>query len=106
MGCQVGVAANNGEAMNNKTETGGDRPGYIEVMGESFYIVQDFVSRVRLAADPVDLLIVPDVAHIGVMEFHRAEESIDAGRKAVASAQDAILQVAQSTQLKVSNPTN
>jgi NTE family protein len=45
----------------------------------------------RLAADPVDLLIAPDVAHIGVMEFHHVEEAIQAGRKAVTSAQDAIL---------------
>lgn len=40
------------------------------------------------------------------MEFHRAEEAIEAGRKAVTSAQDNILLLAQSTQLKASDPIN
>lgn len=71
----------------------GDRPGYIDVLGESFFIVQDFVSRVRLAADPVDVLITPDVAEIGVIEFHRAEEAIGAGRAAVEAARSALLEV-------------
>ncbi|MGI9382533.1 MAG: patatin-like phospholipase family protein [Methyloligellaceae bacterium] len=69
-----------------------DRPGYLEVVGESFFLVQDFVARVRLAADPVDVLIVPDVTHIGLMEFHRADEAIAAGREAVTSARDTILE--------------
>ncbi len=68
-----------------------ERPGYIEVLGESFFITQDFVSRVRLAADPVDVLIAPDVSDIGVFEFHRAEEAISAGRAAVDAAEAAIL---------------
>jgi len=105
-GLPQGLTAESSKTTKNETETERDRPGYIDVMGESFYIVQDFVSRVRLAADPVDLLIAPDVAHIGVMEFHRAEEAIEAGRKAVTSTQDAILRVAQSAQLKASDPIN
>jgi len=105
-GLPRGVTTDSSEAIINDLEAERDRPGYIEVMGESFFIVQDFVSRVRLAADPVDLLVAPDVAHIGVMEFHRAEEAIEAGRKAVTSAQDNILLLAQSTQLKASDPIN
>lgn len=98
-GLPRGLKANSSETMKSDAEFERDRPGYIEVMGESFFIVQDFISRVRLAADPVDLLLAPDVAHIGVMEFHRAEEAIEAGRKAVVSAQDTILRVVQSTHL-------
>lgn len=70
-----------------------DRPTYLNVVGESFFIVQDFIARVRLAADPVDLLIVPNVTQIGVMEFHRAQEAVEAGRVAVSEQKDAILQL-------------
>ncbi len=60
-----------------------DRPGYIDIIGDSFFLVQAFISRVRLAADPVDLLITPDISHIGLMDFHRGEECIAAGEAAV-----------------------
>jgi NTE family protein len=103
-GLPRGVTAESGKTNRDETKVERDRPGYVDVMGESFFIVQDFVSRVRLAADPVDLLIAPDVAHIGVMEFHRGEEAIEAGRKAVTSNQDAILRTAQTAQLKVADP--
>lgn len=66
------------------------RPGYIEIMGDSFFLVQAFISRVRLAADPVDVLITPDVANIGLMDFHRGQESIEAGRSAVLASADAL----------------
>lgn len=61
------------------------RPSYLEIVSQTFFIVQDFVSRVRLAADPVDILIAPDVTNIGWMEFHRAAEAIEAGEAAVAA---------------------
>jgi NTE family protein len=67
-----------------------NRPGYLEVVSQTFFIVQDFVSRIRLAADPVDVLIAPDVAEIGWLEFHRAEEAIAAGEAAVAESLRAI----------------
>ncbi len=78
---EVPIARNAPEGGALRTEP--DRPSYIDVIGESFFIVQDFISRVRLAADPVDILIVPSVGNIGVMEFHRAAEAIDAGQAAV-----------------------
>ncbi|MEL6978083.1 MAG: patatin-like phospholipase family protein [Pseudomonadota bacterium] len=66
------------------------RPGYFDVIGQSFFNVQNFVSRIRLAADPVDLLIVPDVEGLGIMDFHRGVEAIEAGRAAVAAVEDRI----------------
>ena len=44
---------------------------------------QDFIARVRMAADPVDILIAPRVSEIGLLDFHRGAEAIDAGRRAV-----------------------
>ena len=66
------------------------RPGYLEVVSQTFFIVQDFVSRIRLAADPVDVLIAPNVGKLGWLEFHRADEAIEAGEEAVAESLPAI----------------
>lgn len=90
-GLPRGVRPGRGQADEAAAQAEPDRPSYFEVVGESFFLVQDFVARVRLAADPVDFLIVPEVTQIGLMEFHRAEEAIAAGREAVATAQDSIL---------------
>ena len=73
------------------------RPSYTDVIAGSFFIVQDFVSRVRLAADPADVLLVPDVSDIGWMDFHRAKDAIDAGRQEVLNARSAIIDAAQLT---------
>jgi NTE family protein len=57
-------------------------PGISTVMVEAFNIIQDRISRSRLAGDPPDLLLVPKLSRIGHFEFHRASESIDAGFEA------------------------
>lgn len=64
------------------------RPTYFEVMSKSFFAVQDFVARVRMAADPVDAIVTPSVAHIGLLDFHRGAEAIAAGRHAVTKAEE------------------
>ena len=67
-----------------------NRPGYLEVVSQTFFVVQDFVSRIRLAADPVDVLIAPNVEQLGWLEFHRAAEAIAAGEAAVVESLPAI----------------
>jgi len=57
----------------------GDRPGIPGVMIESFNIIQDRISRSRLAGDPPDVLITPRVGSIGFLDFHRADEAIAIG---------------------------
>jgi NTE family protein len=52
------------------------------VILNAFSIFHDRVARARLMGDPPDLLISPDVAGIGVFEFHRAEELIAIGEAA------------------------
>jgi NTE family protein len=58
------------------------RPGISTVMVEAFNIIQDRISRSRLAGDPPDILLGPKLGRIGHFEFHRAGESIDAGYEA------------------------
>jgi NTE family protein len=63
-----------------------DQPSVFGVMVSSLNIVQDRLSRSRLAGDPPDVLIVPRIGHIGLMEFDRAEELIAEGEAAVERA--------------------
>ena len=71
-----------------------NRISYADVIGQSLLVTQDFISRVRLAADPVDVLIAPDVAHISMIDFHRGAEAIEAGRRATLAVKEKIMQAA------------
>ncbi|MBS9720635.1 patatin-like phospholipase family protein [Tianweitania sp. BSSL-BM11] len=55
------------------------RLGVTGVMVEAFNIIQDRLSRSRLAGDPPDLSLQPKLGHIGLSEFHRADEAIRIG---------------------------
>ena len=48
-------------------------------MVEAFNIIQDRISRARMAGDPPDLALLPAVGHIALTDFHRAAEAIDMG---------------------------
>jgi NTE family protein len=53
------------------------------VMSSSLEILQARVTRSRLAGDPPDLLIEPQLRDVGLLEFHRAQELSNSGREAV-----------------------
>ncbi|MGY8986059.1 MAG: patatin-like phospholipase family protein [Sphingomonadales bacterium] len=57
-------------------------PSLFANMVASLNIVQNRLSRSRLAGDPPDIQISPKCGHIGLMEFHRAEEMIKIGEAA------------------------
>lgn len=65
-------------------------PGIPTVMMEAFNIIQDRISRARLAGDPPDVMVGPKLAHIGLFEFHRAKEAIQLGREATERALEGI----------------
>ena len=75
-----------GELVVERDATPGRRPpiraarearlGITGVMVEAFNIIQDRISRARLAGDPPDLSLQPKLGHIGLSEFHRADEAI------------------------------
>jgi len=73
---------------------GGGRPGISSVMVDAFNIMQDRITRARLAGDPPDLLITPRIGQIGWFDFHRADELIvhgaRAAERAIASIQEVI----------------
>lgn len=62
------------------------RPSMFGVMISSLGIVQDRISRSRLAGEPPDVHITPRLGHIGLFEFDRADEIIAEGEAAVERA--------------------
>jgi NTE family protein len=69
---------------------GAGRPGISSVMADAFNIMQDRITRARLAGDPPDLLITPRVGQIGWFDFHRAADLIAFGTRAAERALEAI----------------
>jgi len=67
-----------------------NRPGISTVMVEAFNVMQDRITRARLAGDPPDVLISPRLGRIGVFEFHRAQEAIALGAEAAERALETV----------------
>jgi NTE family protein len=65
-------------------------PSILDVMGRSINIMELRISRSRLAGDPPDVLLMPRMPGIGLLDFHRAEEAMQAGRQAVERASPAL----------------
>ncbi len=61
-----------------------DEHSIFNVIAASLNIVQDRMTKQRLAGDPPDMLISPRLSQIGLLEFNRAAEAIDEGRQAMA----------------------
>lgn len=61
-------------------------PGLFEAMASSVNIMQERITRTRLAIEPADVVLRPDLAEFQLMDFHRAREAIDAGYAAVERA--------------------
>ena len=66
------------------------RPGLPTVMVEAFNVMQDRITRARLAGDPPDVLISPRLGGIGWFDFHRAAEAVEIGNEATTKSLDAV----------------
>jgi len=71
------------ESMMEKRErnTAAAEPGAFELFARSLDTVQETITRLKLAAEPPDLLITIPRNACAFYEFHRAEELIALGRK-------------------------
>ena len=67
-------------------------PNVANVMIDAFNIMQDRVTRSRLAGDPPDVLISPRMGKIGLFDFHRAKDAIAIGEQ---SAQRAVPEITE-----------
>lgn len=61
-------------------------PSLFGVMVSSLNIMQDRLTRSRLAGDPPDVHIKPEIGHIGLLEFEKADELIALGEEAAFKA--------------------
>ena len=59
-------------------------------MAGSIDIMQDRITRSRLAGEPPDVLIAPRLAHIGILEFDRAAEAVEIGHAAASMLRPSI----------------
>jgi NTE family protein len=60
--------------------------GYFEVLANSINIMQDHITRARLAGEPPHVMLAPRLRHISLMEFNRAKEAIAEGKLCVEQA--------------------
>jgi NTE family protein len=67
-------------------QQGSSTPGYFEVIANSINVMQDQITRTRLAGEPPHVMLVPRLRDIGLLEFNRANEAIAEGRACVEHA--------------------
>ncbi len=65
-------------------------PTLLESMSAALDIMQDRITRSRLAGDPPDVMISPRVGHVGVLEFDRADELVTIGKSSTLAMRPAI----------------
>lgn len=58
-------------------------PSMVEVLNASIDIMEVRISRSRMAGEPPDLVVAPRLAHFDLLDFHRAKEAIEEGKRAV-----------------------
>lgn len=61
----------------------GDDPGFFDVVASSINIMQDRITRSRMAGDPPEVTLVPLLEDFALMDFHRAKEAIEEGHSLV-----------------------
>ena len=59
-------------------------PSVLDVLASSIHVMQVRITRSRMAGDPPEAVIAPRLAHLELLDFHRAAEAIEAGRAAAA----------------------
>ncbi len=60
-----------------------EHPGYFEIVMGSISIMQDHITRSRMAGEPPDVMLSPQLNQIGLLELNRAHEAIEEGRRSV-----------------------
>src|SRR6185503_17758071 len=54
-------------------------PSLLGVIASSLDIMQVRITRSRMAGEPPDVIVAPRLAHIGLLDFDRADEAIREG---------------------------
>jgi NTE family protein len=75
-------------------ESSAGAPGLFDVVAGSINIMQHRITRSRMAGDPPDIVLTPRLAHIGLMEFDRAQEAITEGAASANRAAEGLQELA------------
>jgi NTE family protein len=67
-----------------------DVPGLYEVLASSINIMQDRITRSRMAGDPPEVILAPRLSKLGLMEFDEADMAIEEGLREVKRMQPAL----------------
>ena len=70
-------------------------PQYLDVIAASIDIMTDGIRRSKLAGDPPHVVLDAHLSKLSVLDFHRATEAIEEGRRIVRENADAIAQCAK-----------
>jgi NTE family protein len=79
-----------GPILQRVLQTKVDYPSYFGVLANSLNIMQDRITRTRLAGDPPDVLLCPRLGDFSWLDFHRAHEAIAEGLERVEAAAQTI----------------
>lgn len=79
---KTGLGVRLGSYMASLRTRQSPEPGLFDVIVGSIDIMQDRITRSRMAGEPPDIHVTPRLSHIGLMDFHRAAECIAEGRLA------------------------
>ena len=72
-----------GAWANEKLRNRDEEPGVFDVVASAINIMQDRITKSRMAGDPPDVLLTPRLGKLGLLEFDRAEEAIAEGHDSV-----------------------
>lgn len=75
-------------------DTPDPKPPYLDVIAASIDIMTDGIRRAKLAGDPPHVLLDAELSDLTVLDFHRADEAIEEGRRIVAANAEAIRRAA------------
>ena len=77
------VQGNLGALIPGHSPDESNMPSMLDVLTTSLDIMQVRISRSRMAGEPPDLVVAPRLAYFGLLDYHRAKEAIEEGKRAV-----------------------
>ena len=72
-----------GAWASRKLDERNSEPGMFDVIASTINIMQDRITKSRMAGDPADVVLAPRLGQLGLLEFDRAKEAIAEGRDSV-----------------------
>ncbi|NGY04701.1 patatin-like phospholipase family protein [Solimonas terrae] len=71
------------KVVNYLQSSNSDTPSFFDSVASSVNIMQDRLTRSRMAGDPPEITLIPRLDDFALMDFHRAGEAIEEGRRLV-----------------------